>query len=85
MKLKNYLLMGIALLLCSCEDSKKDFSDPLPSWNETIIKQQLIHYLNEQVKQIPVEDRVAVFDMDGTIACERPLWYEMAVSVHRMY
>lgn len=55
--------------------------DPLPSWKETQIKKTILEYLNRTSQSIPVEDRIAVFDMDGTIACEAPLWFEMYAAV----
>lgn len=76
-----HLLTGLlALPLVSCQEC----ADPLPSWNETAIKQQLTEYIGTTALQIPEEDRIAVFDMDGTIACETPLWFEMAVAVEGM-
>lgn len=81
MKLKNYVLVAVVGISFSCTQQSATI---LPSWNETPIKQQLINYINVDVDKIPVEDRIAVFDMDGTIACERPLGFEMVTSVHRM-
>ncbi|MGL5226886.1 MAG: hypothetical protein ACRC77_01715 [Bacteroidales bacterium] len=85
-----FLLMLAAFFLCeSCDDKKdkdheKDKKDPLPSWNDTQIKSQLIDYVKKAKNEIPKDDRVAVFDMDGTIACEAPLWFEMAIAVQGM-
>ena len=80
--MKNLILLAVAGLAISCTPQQE--TTVLPSWNETPIKQQLVNYLDVEVQKIPVEDRVAVFDMDGTIACERPLWFEMKVAVQRM-
>lgn len=82
MNFRSYLLACATFLTVSCTTHENQ--DPLPSWNETDIKQQLLDYVNVTAKDIPVEDRIAVFDMDGTIACEQPLWYEMAVAVNKM-
>lgn len=85
--MKNYIYKS-ALTLCfvsmlfSCQ--RKQMKDPLPSWNETEIKQQIINYINVESKNIPKDARIAVFDMDGTISCETPLWFEMAVAVQGM-
>ncbi|WP_321332013.1 HAD family hydrolase [uncultured Bacteroides sp.] len=75
---RNLFVLGLALSLSSCASREKD---PLPSWNNTAIKQQILGYVATAQKEIPVEDRIAVFDMDGTIACETPLWFEMATAV----
>ncbi len=72
------LVLGLALSLFSCASDEKD---PLPSWNDTAVKEQILEYVTRAKESIPVEDRIAVFDMDGTIACETPLWFEMATAV----
>lgn len=82
MIMKNLLLAVVAGVAVSCAPQAEQVF--LPSWNETPIKQQLKNYIQVEVDKIPVEDRVAVFDMDGTIACERPLWFEMSVAIQRM-
>ncbi|MDR1583399.1 MAG: haloacid dehalogenase-like hydrolase [Prevotellaceae bacterium] len=69
------------VLLNSCRNGAVD---PLPSWNDTEIKRKIVHYVANEAQQIPIEDRIAVFDMDGTIACEAPLWFEMYVAVYGM-
>ncbi|WP_321480245.1 HAD family hydrolase [uncultured Bacteroides sp.] len=73
------LVLGLALSLFSCASAEKD---PLPSWNNTAVKEQIMKYVTRAKESIPVEDRIAVFDMDGTIACETPLWFEMATAVN---
>lgn len=51
-------------------------TEPLTLWTEgSAAKQKLIDYVNAVTDEsspdfIPVEDRIAVFDMDGTLACE---------------
>ena len=82
MKIKHYLCPASLLLVAAC--STTEVKDPMPSWNNTPVKEKIITYVEQEAPRIPVEDRIAVFDMDGTIACERPLWFEMAVAVQRM-
>lgn len=87
-----YLLLALILSATSCEvkkgtdhdKEKKEKKDPLPSWNDTPVKSQLIDYVKQAKTGIPKDDRIAVFDMDGTVACEAPLWFEMAVAVQGM-
>lgn len=51
-------------------------TEPLTLWSEdSASKQKLIDFVNTVTDEtsadfIPVEDRIAVFDMDGTLACE---------------
>jgi hypothetical protein len=83
MKTVYSILFILILFSISCTPPKQASpqSDPLQSWNNTPIKQSILNYLNDSIAKIPVEDRIAVFDMDGTIACETPLWFEMYAAV----
>lgn len=53
-------------------------ADPLPSWNAGPAKQSVIDFV-ERVSDgsgkdfVPVAERIAVFDNDGTLWCETPL------------
>lgn len=82
MKIRNFLCAVVAGLSFSCTPQHQEAV--LPSWNDTPVKQKLMNYINVEVEKIPVADRIAVFDMDGTIACERPLGLEMVTSIHRL-
>jgi phosphoglycolate phosphatase-like HAD superfamily hydrolase len=62
-------------------------SDPLPSWNDSQNKATILDFIktvsDENSKSyVPVEDRIAVFDNDGTLWIEKPLYipveFEMA-------
>ena len=53
-------------------------SDPLPSWNDCNAKQSIIDFvarvsLAGSSDYVPVNERVAVFDNDGTLWCEMPV------------
>lgn len=57
-----------------------ELSMRLPSWREGAVKQRLINFLIEVTQgpqARPVADRVAAFDYDGTLACEKP-WTVLA-------
>jgi hypothetical protein len=79
MKTRNLWMLAMLLPFLSCNQASKD---PMPSWNQTPIKESIVKFVSEYAKAIPVEDRIAVFDMDGTIACETPLWFEMYAAVY---
>jgi hypothetical protein len=70
-----------ALMFSSLYSIQQASCDPLPSWNNTPNKKSILNFVAVAKKQIPVADRIAVFDMDGTIACETPLWFEMYAAV----
>ncbi len=89
--MKSYLFaFSIVLVLFSCQNKKNDKSaskaDPLPSWNATSNKQTIIDFVTQATtegsnKFIPIADRIAVFDNDGTLWCEQPLYFEMVYSI----
>jgi len=64
-------------------------SDPLPSWNDGQAKASIINYVDEVTntesgKYINIPDRVAVFDNDGTIWSERPLYFQFYFAMDRV-
>ncbi|MDH7460408.1 HAD family hydrolase [Chitinophagaceae bacterium 26-R-25] len=71
----------ILLLILSCiVSSSFSFAqdDPLPSWNDDTLKASIIAFVKSVTMDgtstfVPVEDRVATFDNDGTLWCEKPL------------
>ncbi len=60
--------------------------DPLSSWNDTDNKNAIIDFVNQTTTEgssrfIPVDSRIAVFDNDGTLWSEQPLYFEMGYSI----
>ncbi len=56
--------------------------DPLPSWNDGPTKQSIVDFLEKVTRAgsdtfVPVPERVAVFDHDGTLVCEKPIVHGM--------
>src|SRR5262245_29121288 len=52
--------------------------DPLPSWNDGAAKRGIIDFVTRVTREggpdfVPVADRIATFDNDGTLWVERPL------------
>lgn len=82
-QLKHGALALMLLTLAACQPKTQPTTqDPLSAWSDTSIKKSIVAYLTDSIASIPVEDRIAVFDMDGTIACETPLWLEMYAAVN---
>lgn len=57
-------------------------NDPLPSWNDGVLKQSIIAYVKKVTDSssndfIPLIDRIATFDNDGTLWAERPYVQEL--------
>ena len=52
--------------------------DPLSSWQESTSKRSILDFVRRVTSvagasYVPIEDRVAVFDNDGTLWCEKPM------------
>ena len=63
--------------------------DHLPSWNDTKAKQSIIAFVNEVTDRtssnyIPVEDRLAAFDNDGTLWSEQPAYFQLFFAIDRV-
>ncbi|MCX6353955.1 MAG: HAD family hydrolase [Candidatus Aureabacteria bacterium] len=68
------------------ENSSARGGDPLPSWNDRQIKQRILRYVEQTADPlrpsfIPPEDRIATFDNDGTLWCEKPDYPPLALSL----
>jgi hypothetical protein len=64
-------------------------ADPLPSWNETGAKAAIIAFVEEVTdpasdRYVTPADRVAVFDNDGTLWSEQPLYFQLFFALDRL-
>ena len=71
----------ISVFGCSNQSQATD-TDPLPSWNEGVAKQQIIHFVEEVTnpdssKYVSPEQRIATFDNDGTLWAEKPIYFQV--------
>ena len=53
-------------------------TDPLPSWNDGQAKQGIFRFVEKVTTEgppafVPVPERIATFDNDGTLWCEQPV------------
>ena len=60
--------------------------DPLPSWNESSAKARVIDFVQNVTNAssssfVPIEERIAVFDNDGTLWPENPLPFQLAFAI----
>ena len=57
--------------------------DPLPTWHEGAAKEAILSFV-DQTDALPVSDRVAVFDNDGTLWCEKPMPIQLDFVLRRL-
>ena len=82
--MKNLIwILATCLLQVSCSQPEKQqtSTDPLPSWNDSPNKRAIIEFVNATTDSknqafIPKEDRIAVFDNDGTLWTEQPFYFQ---------
>jgi hypothetical protein len=63
--------------------------DPLPSWNEGVAKQAVVNFVTAVTRDgspdfVPVPQRIATFDNDGTLWCEHPMYVQLAFALDRV-
>ena len=82
-------LLATALIPASAESEAA--ADPLSLWTEdAVAKEMLVSYMQAITDEngedyIPPIDRVAVFDLDGTLFCETdPNYFDYMLLVHRV-
>jgi phosphoserine phosphatase len=56
--------------------------DPLPSWNDTGAKKAIVAFVDKVTKEgspdfVPVPERIATFDNDGTLWSEKPVPFQL--------
>lgn len=64
-------------------------ADPLPSWNDGAAKQSIITFVEKVTKEgspdfVPVAERIATFDNDGTLWCEKPMPVQLYFALDRV-
>ena len=77
------LLLGMAFVPTAA------LADPLPSWTEGSSKQTIMRFVNEVTdstssKFVPVAERIATFDNDGTLWTEQPMYVQLFFTIDRV-
>ncbi len=78
----------LAIAVCLIANSAYG-ADPLPSWNEGPTKKAITDFVGKVTKKdnpdfVPVAERIAVFDNDGTLWCEHPMYVQLFFALDRI-
>src|SRR6187402_1271399 len=96
MKKTTVALFALFSILAGCkqepkatEETSTPPTDPLPSWNEGASKKAIIDFVTKTTTEgsayfIPVTDRIACFDNDGTLWSEQPLYFQFISALDRL-
>lgn len=82
------LLFG-ALAAAPLAQRARAQDDPLPSWNEGAAKQAILAVVQAAATEgsdafVPVAERIATFDNDGTLWVEQPIYTEAVFAIDRV-
>jgi hypothetical protein len=84
--LRRTLVLGALLLLSGAPNAQ---TDPLASWNDGPAKASVIAFVEKVTKPgspdfIPLAERIATFDNDGTLWCEQPAPVQLYFALDRV-
>jgi phosphoserine phosphatase len=63
--------------------------DPLPSWNDGAAKKSITDFVPRVTSQgrpdfVPLDQRIATFDNDGTLWAEQPMYFQIMFAMDRV-
>jgi len=79
----------VFFLLLACALISEAAADPLPSWNSGPAKQAILDFVAkvtdpDSKEFVPVPERLAVFDNDGTLWPENPMPFQLAFALDEL-
>jgi phosphoglycolate phosphatase-like HAD superfamily hydrolase len=82
-------MMKVLIVAAVCISSLASAADPLPSWNDTAPKRAILQFVEDVTKEgsatfVPVADRIATFDNDGTLWGEQPMYVQAYFALDRV-
>lgn len=86
-KLFRVFILGLVLFFASPVNAQT--VDSLPSWNDGKAKQSIIDFVTRVTENgspdfVPPAERIAVFDNDGTLWAERPMYFQLLFALERV-
>jgi hypothetical protein len=87
--LSHVAALAVVLLVARAAAGVGADTDPLPSWNDGPAKQAIVGFVRATTRNgsgsfVPPEERVAVFDQDGTTWVEHPLYTQGMFALDRV-
>jgi hypothetical protein len=87
--MRRYLLMTITLVAVLALVSLAAAAEPLPSWNKGQAKRAIVDFVQLVTEAggadfVPIPERIAVFDNDGTLWTEKPMYAQLAFALDRV-
>ena len=88
LRIRDFILFALVGVLTFASSSARA-ADPLPSWNDGAAKKSIVEFVGKVTRAgspdfVPVPERIAVFDNDGTLWCEQPLPVQLYFALDRV-
>jgi hypothetical protein len=88
LKQRPFIILLIAVVLAFTA-AMAGAQDPLPSWNDTSARKAIIAFVEKITREgtpdfVPVAERIAVFDNDGTLWAEQPMYFQSLFTFDRV-
>jgi phosphoglycolate phosphatase-like HAD superfamily hydrolase len=87
--LRIILFVSVVWLAAACSQRLDPKTDVLPSWNDGPAKQSNIDFVNQVTSEggpdyVPLVERIAVFDNDGCLWAEKPMYFQLIFALDRI-
>jgi len=84
-----FSLLGFAAVALVFMVTIAHAQNPLPSWNDGPSKKAIVEFVMKVTKEgspgfVPVPERIATFDNDGTLWAEQPMYFQLAFAIDRV-
>jgi hypothetical protein len=79
----------LVVLACAALSTTIQAADPLPSWNHGAAKNSILQFVAKVTNEgspdfVPPAERIAVFDNDGTLWAEQPMYFQAFFAFDRV-
>jgi phosphoserine phosphatase len=86
---RNHSIVILALCAIFAALSTAYAGDPLPSWNDGAAKKNIVEFVSKVTTEsspdfVPVPERIATFDNDGTLWSEQPMYFQLIFALDRV-
>ena len=88
-KIKFVVFLAICLSVFCFVGTAVMAADPIPSWNDNTPKKSIIAFVQKVTQEgssefVPSSERIAVFDNDGTLWAEQPMYFQLAFALDQV-
>jgi hypothetical protein len=82
-------LPALSTICLATATARRAAGDPLHSWNNGAVKRAIVDFVNRVTRRgspdfVPVAERIAAFDNDGTLWAEQPMYFQLLFALDRV-